>query len=199
MVFILISVVTTILSALVSPEIAQFKVICKLFLFLQPQPTGAIAGVFATNLVAKDTPGISNINFELIDVDNDQFVNTNITLLKRIDFQIMMNFGLLKIEGKTTKRLFQAPKFNYCAFRRHGDSMPVVSDVFKAVAASGTFAFNCPAEPGTYTMRNFSISKIPMLSIIPTGKNMLLCELIDENSKSKPVLIYRYKLYFQKN
>jgi Protein of unknown function (DUF1091) len=151
--------------------------------------------MFITNLTVKTNPGISDVTIELKNVPNDQIVKINMTFFKRIDLQIMVNFRLSKIEGKTIKRILQAPKLNYCDFRRHGRSVPILSDLINVVASYGNLIFDCPAQPGTYSIEHFSVSKIPMLPIISAGNYLIISGLVDENVKTKPELIMQFKIY----
>jgi Protein of unknown function (DUF1091) len=154
-------------------------------------------GMFITNMTVKDNPGVSNVTFELVKVNNDQFINLNMTLLKPIGYQIMANFKVSKVEGKSIKRVIQAPKFNYCVLRRHGGIIPILSDFLRLIACHGNLVFECPAEQVTYSVRNFPVREVQTMSMM-SGSYLILFELLDENVKSKPKLIIQYKVYFIK-
>jgi Protein of unknown function (DUF1091) len=153
--------------------------------------------MFITNMTVKGNPGVSQVTFELTEVNSDQFINLNMTLLKPIGYQIMANFKVSKVEGKSIKRVFQAPKFNYCVLRRHGGIIPILSDVLSLIACHGNLVFECPAEQVTYSVKNFPVREIPTMSMM-SGSYLILFELLDENVKSRPKLIIQYKVPFIK-
>jgi Protein of unknown function (DUF1091) len=152
-----------------------------------------------TNFITKAGPGIANSTVTILEVEDDQLVTIDVVFQKRFNLQIMVNFRLHKIEGKAIKRILQAPKFNYCDFRRQGVYVPVLTDVMKVIESFGNLIFKCPAEPGLYSIKNFSISNVPVFPFMSPGSYLMVAELLDENVISKPELISRFKVYFTRN
>jgi hypothetical protein len=93
----------------------------------------ATPGVFISDIATVGGPGRANVTIDLRSVGDDQIVSVSVTFLKRLNNQIILNFMLSKIKGEKTKKMFQAPKLNYCDMRRHGSFVPILSDLIKVV------------------------------------------------------------------
>jgi Protein of unknown function (DUF1091) len=158
----------------------------------------ATSDIYVTDIVAQGNPGLTNVTVSLKNVVDDQNLSINLTIFKRLNHQIMVNFKLSKMEGKAMKTIFQAPKFNYCDLRRHGVAMPIVTDLFKAVEVYGNLVFKCPAEPGVYSIKDMNVNKLPIMSLISTGVYVIATEMMDENRRSRPDLIMRFKAFFSR-
>jgi Protein of unknown function (DUF1091) len=138
---------------------------------------------------------LTTVTVNLSKAVDDQTFSVNLTIYKLVKNQIMFYLKLSKMEGKVMKKIFQVPKFNYCNLRRHGAAMPIVTDLFKAAEEYGNLVFKCPAEPGFYTLKDVEVNKLPIMSLVSTGVYLLTAEMMDENRRSRPDLIMRFKLF----
>jgi Protein of unknown function (DUF1091) len=147
--------------------------------------------LFATPIINKIVvnyqPGWTNGSFNLTNEPMGQLFSINITLGKNINLRIMMDFTVFKTDSGKKMRILQIPKFNYCDFRRSGDNVPLLSDLFRFVENYGNLLFKCPVEPGFFYIRDLPMGLLPKWSLFPRGKFQIILSLKDENNVKKPV------------